>query len=65
MGLSVSLGLIVLGAILYWAVTTTFVGIGANTLGVIFMLVGVAGLLLSLVYWSSWGGFGRRRTPAH
>jgi hypothetical protein len=31
---------------------------------VILMIVGAIGLLLSLMFWSSWGGFGgaRRRT---
>jgi hypothetical protein len=26
------------------------------------MIVGALGVLLSLVFWSSWGGFGRRET---
>ena len=30
-------------------------------LGVILMIVGALGLLLSLVFWSSWGGFGGAR----
>ena len=36
-----------------------------NTIGVILMVVGAVGLLLSLMFWGSWGGFGgysRRRT---
>jgi hypothetical protein len=64
MGLSVSLVLIALGAVLYWAVTASLAGVGINTVGVVLMIVGAVGLLLSLVYWSSWGGFGGRRTPA-
>ena len=32
--------------------------------GVILMIVGILGLLLSLIFWSTWGGFGgwRRET---
>jgi hypothetical protein len=32
--------------------------------GVILMIVGILGLLLSLTFWSTWGGFGgwRRET---
>lgn len=65
MGLSASLVMIALGAILYWAVTATVAGLSVNAIGVILMIVGAIGLLLSLVYWSSWGGFGSRREPAH
>jgi Domain of unknown function (DUF6458) len=65
MGVGVSLILIAAGAILTWAVTATVSGVDINTIGVILMVVGIVGLLLSLVFWSSWGGFGgpaRRRT---
>ena len=63
MGIGVSLILIAVGAILTWAVTATVSGVNINTIGVILMVVGAAGLLISLVFWSSWGGpQGRRRT---
>ena len=68
MGIGVSLILIAVGAILTWAVHGTSSAIDVNTVGVILMIVGVVGLLLSLVFWSSWGGWpaagpgGRRRT---
>ena len=64
MGIGVSLFLIAIGAILTWAVTADAEGIDVNTVGVILMVVGLAGLLLSLLFWSSWGGPGafRRRT---
>jgi hypothetical protein len=65
MGLSASLVLVAVGAILYWAVTATVAGVSVNAVGVILMIVGAVGLVLSLVYWSSWGGFRGRRTPAH
>jgi hypothetical protein len=63
MGVSVSLILIAAGAILTWAVTASVSGLDINVVGVILMVVGIVGLLLSLVYWSSWGGFGGAREP--
>ena len=62
MGISVSLILIAVGAILTWAVTTTVSGIDINVVGVILMIVGAAGLILSMLFWSSWGGFHSTRT---
>ena len=65
MGIGVSLILIAIGAILTWAVETTVSGVDINTVGVILMVVGGVGLLISLVFWSSWGfgaPGGRRRT---
>ena len=57
MGISLSLLLVAVGAILTWAVTAEASGIDINTVGVILLVVGLAGLALSLVFWSSWGGF--------
>jgi hypothetical protein len=65
MGLGVSLFLIAVGAILTWAVNASVSGLELNTIGVILMIVGVVGLVLSMIFWSSWGGVGgtaRRRT---
>jgi uncharacterized protein DUF6458 len=61
MGVGVSLLLIAAGAILTWAVSAEASGIDLNTVGVILMVVGGIGLVLSLVFWSSWGGFGTHR----
>ncbi len=61
MGISVSLILIALGAILVFAVNATLAGVDVNAIGWILMIVGGIGALLSLVFWSSWGGFGGRR----
>ncbi len=58
MGTGVSLILIAAGAILTWAVTATASGFNIHTVGVILMVVGAVGLVLSLIFWSSWGGFG-------
>jgi uncharacterized protein DUF6458 len=65
MGIGVSLILVAAGAILTWAVNATVSGVDINTVGVILMVVGAIGLVLSLMFWSSWGGVGgttRRRT---
>jgi Domain of unknown function (DUF6458) len=65
MGLGVSIFLVAIGAILAFAVTADVSGVDVNTIGWILMIVGIAGALLSMVFWSSWGGpgyFGRRRT---
>jgi hypothetical protein len=67
MGIGVSLILIAVGAILTWAVETTVSGVDINAVGVILMIVGFVGLVISLIFWSSWGagvpgGAGRRRT---
>jgi hypothetical protein len=61
MGAGISLILIAAGAILTWAVHATSPGFTVNTAGVILMVVGAVGLLLSLMFWSSWGGFGASR----
>ena len=58
MGIGVSLVLIAVGAVLTWAVTATASGVDLNVVGVILMVVGLAGLVLSMIFWSSWGGFG-------
>jgi hypothetical protein len=65
MGTGVSLILIAVGAVLAWAVNVTTSGFNVNTVGYILLVVGIVGLLLSLIFWSSWAGpgyFGRRRT---
>ena len=61
MGIGVSLILIAVGAILTWAVNATVSGVDINAVGVILMIVGAVGLLLSLMFWSSWGGYGVAR----
>ena len=56
--------LIAVGAVLTWAVSASGSGIDINVVGVILMVVGIAGFVLSLLFWSSWGGpvGARRRT---
>ena len=60
MGISLSILLVAVGAVLTWAVSAEAQGIDINAVGVILMIVGGIGLLVSLVFWSSWGGFGAR-----
>ena len=60
MGLSFSLLLAAAGAVLIWAVNATTSGINIHTVGVILLIVGIIGFVVSLFFWSSWGGFGTR-----
>jgi hypothetical protein len=62
MGISLSLVLGAVGAVLIWAVTATVGGIDIHTVGVILLVVGIIGFITSLFFWSSWGGFGGRVT---
>lgn len=64
MGLGVSLLLIAVGAILIWGLESDLGGIDEDAIGVILMIIGGIGLVLSMLFWSSWGGpgyWGRRR----
>ena len=58
MGIGVSLILAAAGAILIWAVDASVSGVDLTAVGVILLVVGCVGAVLSLVFWSSWGGFG-------
>ena len=58
MGTGTSLFLIAVGAVLRFAVSVTTSGFNIHTIGVILMIVGAVGLVLSLFFWSTWGGFG-------
>lgn len=58
MGVSLSLLMIAVGAILTFAVSATVSGASIPTIGIILMIVGAIGLVFSLIFWSSWGGFG-------
>ena len=61
MGIGVSLILIAVGAVLAFAVHVTTSGFNVNTVGYILLIVGVVGALISLMFWSSWGGVGGSR----
>ena len=65
MGLGVGIFLIAVGAILTFAVDATTDAVDLDVVGWILMGVGLASVLLSLLFWSSWAGPGywsRRRT---
>ena len=62
MYIGTSIFLIALGAILKYAVTGSVSGIDLKTAGLILMIVGVLGLVLSLLMMTIWND--RRRRPA-
>ena len=61
MGIGVSIFFLAVGAILAFAVNVQAEGIELDTVGVILMVLGLVGLLASLVWWSDWMP---RRRPA-
>ena len=60
MGLGAGILLIAAGAIMAFAINVDTSGSGVNlhTIGLILLVVGILGTILSMVFWSSWGGFG-------
>ncbi len=54
MGIGVSIFLIAVGAILAFAVDVTTDGINLDTVGVILIILGLFGMLASLVWWDEW-----------
>jgi hypothetical protein len=52
MGIGTSLFLIAVGAILYFAVNADISGLEISTIGIILMVIGVVGLLISLFFLS-------------
>jgi hypothetical protein len=65
MGMGIGLILIAVGAILTWGVTDTSDAINLDAVGVILMIVGAVGAILSAMFWSSfWGPGYFRRTYA-
>ena len=66
MGLGVGIFLAAVGAVLAFAVTDNVSGVDIKTVGWILLIVGIVGVVLSMIFWSSWAGPGyftsRRRT---
>ena len=58
MGIGTSIVLIAVGAILKWAVSADVSGVSLTTIGTILLVVGIVGLVISLIFASS--VFGRR-----
>jgi hypothetical protein len=61
MGIGISVFLLAVGAVLAFAVEVTTEGINLDTVGVILMIVGAIGLLLSMLFWSSFAPYGSGR----
>lgn len=64
MTIGTSLLLIAVGAILKYAVTAELDGLDIQTVGVILMLIGILGLILSLLYTFVWSEGAQRRRAA-
>jgi hypothetical protein len=66
MGLGVGIFLAAVGAVIAFAVTDNVSGVDIKTVGWILLIVGIVGVVLSMIFWSSWAGPGywssRRRT---
>jgi hypothetical protein len=63
MGIGTSLFLIATGAILYFAVDAEVSGLEITTVGIILMVIGVIGLLISFFYTSLWARDRREVEP--
>ena len=61
MGIGTSLFLTAVGAILYFAVDAKVSGLEISTVGIILMVIGIIGLVISLFFLSDWRR--RYRTP--
>ena len=59
MGIGTSLFLIAVGAILYFAVNADISGLEISTIGLILMIIGIIGLIITLFFLGGWRG---RRT---
>lgn len=62
MGLGTSIALIAIGAILRFAVHVTAHGFSIHTIGLILMIAGIVGLIISVLWMTVWAGNTRRRT---
>jgi len=54
MGIGVSIFLLAVGAILAFAVEVSAEGINLDTVGVILIILGLVGLMASLIFWDDW-----------
>ena len=61
MGIGTSIVLIAVGAILKYAVTVEVSGIDIEAVGTILLVLGIVGLLISLLYTMVWSDRGFRR----
>jgi hypothetical protein len=63
--LGTSLFLIAVGAILMFAINVSVSGVSLYTVGLILLIVGIAGAVLSMLFWTSFAPFGTRRVDDH
>jgi hypothetical protein len=63
MGIGVSIFLMAVGAIFAFAINVSAEGINLDTVGAILIILGLIGLLASLVWWNDWTP--NRRTVAY
>ena len=57
MGVAMSIVMIAVGAILRFAVSVTTTGFNLHSIGLILIILGGVSLLISIAFWSTWGGF--------
>jgi hypothetical protein len=66
MGIATSIVVFAIGAVLRFATTVHTSNWNIHGIGVILMIVGAVGFVVSLIFWGSWGAFSgssrRRRT---
>ncbi len=60
LNIGLSLFMVAAGAILTWAVSAEVAGIDITVVGVILMVVGLVGVALSMIFWSSFAPSRRR-----
>jgi hypothetical protein len=61
MGLGASIVIFAIGAILTFGVTTTANGVNLDAIGIILMIVGIVGTLISALFLASWAPYGSYR----
>lgn len=62
MGITISILMIAAGAIMRWAVEVSSTdGFNIHTAGMILFIVGIVSAVISVAFWSSWGGIRTRR----
>jgi hypothetical protein len=61
MGLGASIVIFAIGAILRWGITASANGVNLGAIGVILMIVGAVGAVISALFLASWSPYPRRR----
>ena len=65
MGIGTSIVLIAIGAVLRFAISVSTSGFSIHTIGVILMIAGAVGLVISLLWLTAWSDRTRRRPAAY